>query len=161
MLVRELLAHGHEARGREVAEEYLRRHADSGDKPPSIWDAYMVEIARGVQAAEAYSRRVLALGGRDTIGAIVNLAYLAAIRGDLAEAGRWEARLARFQPPEGGSTSRGRAEIAVGKGAYDRAVEILREESDRYFFALPIQHDPHFAPLRTYPPARDLLWSPR
>jgi len=164
----ELVAHGHPAAARTVAEITLARFERAPDTAWSRADnVARAERLLGRGAEERAALELVARSDADTVLRLEAAGRIAVLLGDTARATRIDNSLADLsnQPLEGplvrGRQILARAHLAAGLGRRERAVALLKDAVARGMLPLGISHashaDPLLAGLRGYPPFDALL----
>jgi tetratricopeptide (TPR) repeat protein len=174
ILANELKAHGQPAAARRVAE----RGVAWAKRRPAVEqtiDEHRLRLSQLLYAGEQWDEAQRVCGAvvakhADDPDALMELASLAARRGDRAAAERFAVRLGRakligwegivFAPSPAAARAQlaqlARAHIAALTGQRDEAVRLLQAEADRWILWDPLLNqldwDPDFASLRGYPP---------
>jgi len=164
----ELVAHGHPAAARTVAESTLARFERAPDTAWSRADnVARAERLLGRGAEERAALELVARSDADTVLRLEAAGRIAVLLGDTARATRIDNSLAYLsnQPLEGplvrGRQILARAHLAAGVGRRERAVALLKDAVARGMLPLGVSHashaDPLLAGLRGYPPFDALL----
>jgi hypothetical protein len=161
----ELMAHGHEAEGREVLETALAeyRNQREGDRPRieeawiASWLGRLPE-ARGLAAAGPPNART----AEDSLAWLGVLGSIAALERKTAEAAHYDSilALAASRPFVAGAAAFRRAEIASSLGNRAGAVRLLeaaRANTRGDAAYVNVHRWPYFATLRGYPPFEQFL----